>query len=441
MVRPTSPKTIVSRNFFSSPRPIYLLDATGRIVFQNQAFCDWTGLTEEEVQGTVCSYSDQPSQTDWSRRLAAPPQVKETGWLRTAVSCCRDGIESIRTAFFLALEDATGSTLVIVETDDSLSVPEDVDFANLHRQVAAMRDKWQESYGLDAILGNSPAIQQVRAQVRLASESLCRFVVIGNLGIGREIIARTILSQRERRASRIIPLSCGLLDAELLQTTVQTLVKQIAELEDDDTTVLLLLEVDKLSLDAQAVLLGFLEIPEFGFETVATSQRSLFELVEQDAFRQELACHLATLEVIIPPLRERMEDIPVLAQWILEQSPSKDRVGGFTDSAMELLLRYPWHRELEELREVVEKAARNATTSTIDTGDLPQPIDHAMDAATLPEIKTESIQLDDFLNEVETEIISRALRAAKGNRAQAARSLGISRGKLLRRIEQLEIDE
>jgi DNA-binding NtrC family response regulator len=97
--------------------------------------------------------------------------------------------------------------------------------------------------------------------------------------------------------------------------------------------------------------------------------------------------------------------------------------------------------EVEELKEVVNEAAATATTSQITKDDLPQKLKFAEDAAVLPDVEDEQIKLDDFLAEVEAELISRALRRSKGNRAQAARSLGISRGKLLRRIEQLKVDD
>ena len=106
---------------------------------------------------------------------------------------------------------------------------------------------------------------------------------------------------------------------------------------------------------------------------------------------------------------------------------------------MEGLLRYAWPSEVTELREVVDEAASNATTSRITKEDLPEKLRFAEDANALPDVAPEQIKLDAFLAKVESELICRAIRQAKGNKAQAARDLGISRGKLLRRIEQLGI--
>lgn len=444
MVRPTSIKTVVSRLFFSSQRPIYVLDAAGRIVFCNQALSDWTDIPEKQLQGGKCVYSTAKSQeTDsWGTRLAPPPQVRELGAYRTTVSCVRkNGATSVRSVVFFSLHDADDSTLAVVDDVEVTDKAETIfDVANLHREVAAMRKQWAASYQLDHLVGVSPAMKRVRAQVRLAARAPCRVAIVGQLGSGRETIARTIHRERTQGGQMLIPLSCAILDAELLQTTIETLVKQLAELDDDTSSVLLLLEVDQLSMEAQSALLGFLEIPEFGLETLATSRVRLFELVKQGKFRAELAYHLASLEISVPPLHERIDDIPVLAQWMLERSSRQDHVGGFTPAALEALLRYGWPREAVEVREVVEESAKNAKTSLIDVMDLPRKIGFAADAAALPDIVTEQVELDVFLAEIEAELVSRALDQAKGNRAQAARALGISRGKLLRRIEQLGIE-
>lgn len=411
-------------------------------MFSNQALADWTDLSPEQLHGAKCLYSPDDDVASWTRRLAVPPQTKELGEFSTTVYWQRNnGSVSTRRAHFFALEDASESTLVLLDDadwEDSRTSPFDV--AALHHQAVEMRREWSRVFRLDTVVGGSSAMQQVRAQIKLAAATDCRVVVAGNEGAGRETIARTIHQERSQGAQALIPLSCALLDAELLQATIETVIQQMAELDNEDGSVLLLLDVGKLSMEAQSALLGFLAISEIGLETMATSSSRLVELVEQGQFRPELAHHLSTLEICIPPLRDRVEDIPLLAQWMLEQSTGKERIGGFTEQAQQALLRYPWPREVGELREVVEAAARAATTSTIGVDDLPPQIGLALDVAAMPDRKEEKIALDAFLTEVEVEVISRALQVAKGNRAQAARGLGISRAKLLRRIEQLGLE-
>jgi len=441
MVRPTSPKTIVSRIFSASQRPVYILDASGRIVFFNEALTEWLGVTEQQIQGLQCVYSATAANSEVASCLAVPPQVAEAGEYRTAVVLPSNDNKR-RLATFYSLHDQAESTLVVLDAAASEEQPSSYfDVDALHQEVVAMRNEWSKSYRLDSLVGVSPAMKRVRAQVQLAAQSPCRVVIVGNEGTGRETVARTIHREQTQGQQMLVPLSCELLDAELLQTTVETFVRQIAEQEDRVPVTLLLLEAGQLSMEAQSVLLGFLEIPELGLQTIATSRARLEDSVDQQKFRAELACHLTNLEIKLPSLADRLDDIPVVAQWMLERSSYSDRLGGFTPEAIESLLRYGWPREVTELKEVVEESAASAKGSLIGIEDLPKKLEYAADAAALPDLVVEDVNLDEFMAEVESELITRALQQAKGNRAQAARSLGVSRGKLLRRIEQLGLED
>ncbi len=440
MARPTSPKTIVSRIFSASQRPIYILDSSGRVVFFNQALTDWLGVNETLIQGLRCVYSASKANSEVASCLATPPQIVETGEYRTTIVLPGNG--SRRSASFYSLHDQDESTLVVLDASESDKQPSSpFDVSALHQEVVAMRNEWSQAYRLDALVGASPAMKRVRAQIQLAATASCPVVISGNDGTGRETVARTIHREQSNGQHMLVPLSCELLDAELLQTTVEAFVRQLAEQEDRVPTTLLLLEVDQLSLEAQSVLLGFLEIPELGFQTMATSRTRLADLVDAQNFRAELACHLTSLEITLPPLIDRLDDIPIVAQWMFERSSHSDRLGGFTPEAIEALLRYGWPGEVTELKQVVEESAAIAKGSLIGESDLPKKIGYAADASVLPDAKDEDVDLDAFMAEIESELIARALKQAKGNRAQAARSLGISRGKLLRRIEQLGLED
>ena len=442
MARPTSPKTVVSRLFSASQRPIYLLDASKRIVFCNAALAEWLGVDEQTLLGMKCSYS-VPSNDDVSSRLGIPPQARDSSFVEATITVGEGPDASHRSAVFLTMRDQVDieTTLVVVDEFDADQLQETpFDSSSLHRQLLLLRSEWGRPYSWDHLVGQSLAMRQVRTQAELATKSPCRVVVVGNEGTGREQLARTIHQERTQGTQSLVPLSCNLLDAELLQATIEDFIRQGAELADEELGTLLLLEVDQLPIEAQASLLGFLEIPELGLKTIATCRKPLLQLVEQKSFRLEIAQHLTELEIRLPSLNDRLDDIPLLAQWVLERSSHCDRVGGFTAETIEALLRYPWPREVAELKEVIEEAASNASSSLIAKDDLPKKFQYAADAEALPDVKEEQISLDDFLAEVESELIQRAIGQAKGNRAQAARLLNVSRGKLLRRIEQLGIE-
>lgn len=441
MVRPTSSRTIVSRLFSASKTPIYLLDASRRIVFCNAALSAWVGRDEEQLLGLRCEYGDE--QGGVAASLAVPPQVRSEPHYRGTITLQREHANAHRSASYIALQDRTdtGATLVIVdEQDGGPAEGSAFDVDSLHQQVFLLRQEWNERFSLDQLVGDSLAMRQVRLQVQSAIASPVRAVIVGNTGTGREALARVIHQERSQGLESLVALSCELLDAELLQSTIEDFIRQGAELASEELGTLLLLEVDQLSIDAQSALLGFMEIPELGLKTIATCRTPLTDLVAQKRFRPELTQHLNILEIRIPALTDRLADIPLLAQWLLEKSPYRERVGGFTPDAIEELIRYPWPREVVELREIVDLAAAQATGSLITKDDLPKKLSYAADALSLPDVENEDLQLDAFLAEVETELILRALGNAKGNRSQAARYLGISRGKLLRRLEQLGIE-
>lgn len=447
MPRPTSQKTIVSRLFAASDRPIYILDVGGRIVFGNQALADWLSVDVEKLPGMKCVWSGDSDNV--MNRLAVPPHAKDLSEFKTTLTLPDDK----REATFIALHDHEefGATLVIVDeespetegsdgagltsTDES---PFDVDA--LHAELIKLRAQWTEPYKLDSILGTSPAIQQVRSQVRLASRTNANVVIVGKPGSDRETIARTIHAERSQGKTPLVPMSCWLVDAEQMQKTLIEFVRHRKETGEAGMPTLLLLDVDDLDIEAQVVLRSTLAASDFSWRIVSTAKQCLGE-VDESKFLTHLAFALTDLEIRIPPLSERLDDIPLLAQSVLEASKLADRRSGFDPDAIELMLRYPWPGEFAELREVVDEATHGATSSLISRDDLPKKLIYAEDADSLPDVEPERIQLDEFLGEIEAELICRAIKSAKGNRAQAARNLGISRGKLLRRIEQLGIEE
>jgi DNA-binding NtrC family response regulator len=213
---------------------------------------------------------------------------------------------------------------------------------------------------------------------------------------------------------------------------------------------LLLLEADQLPEDAQAELLGLLSIHELGLRTLATSQRSLIELAGQSGYDRELAQVLSTIVVELPSLRDRPEDISLVAQFFIERhNAGKETLGtqsettaqwtGFTTAAMEQLMAYTWPGNIDELRNVVRECLATSEPPMIDTHQLPQRIKAGLDAALNPVDQPTSLDLETHLADVERDVIRLALRRSGGNKSQAAKSLGVSRARLLRRIEQLGI--
>jgi DNA-binding NtrC family response regulator len=212
-------------------------------------------------------------------------------------------------------------------------------------------------------------------------------------------------------------------------------------LETEQPAALLLLDVDELRPEAQAVLADVLNIAEFNVQALSTSRANLFQLAEEGRFRHDLACSLATLIIELPPLAERSEDVPCLAQLFLEEMNAAGgrQLSGFTPEALDELMAYPWPGNVDEMSELIAESCRVADGAMVDSADLPAQIRWKTQAARHSRRPEETIVLDDFLAEIEVELIRRALQRAEGNKAKAARLLGVTRARLLRRASRWDL--
>jgi DNA-binding NtrC family response regulator len=202
------------------------------------------------------------------------------------------------------------------------------------------------------------------------------------------------------------------------------------------------LEVDQLPPDAQMTLSGILNIGELGVRTVATARRSLTDLAAQGKFRDDLAFALSTLEIRVPPLADRLADLPLLAQFFLERCNAEGgkQLSGFTAEALDQLAAYPWPENVDELADVVQASCEAAAGPLVQPGDLPEKIRAAAGADSHPFRSDDTIVMPLFLAEIEKELLQRALRRARGNKAKAARLVGLTRARFLRRLQHFGIE-
>ena len=221
-----------------------------------------------------------------------------------------------------------------------------------------------------------------------------------------------------------------------LQDVVKDLFRQHRRYPDEPLGRLLLDNIEQLPHAVGEELCGFFELPQFHLPVITLTTASGLEALDT-----RLLHHLATLTVTLAPLAKRREDIPLVAQAILEQSNAagNEQFSGFTEEALRHLIEYAWPGELEEMISVIEQAIESATPPRVKATDIPSHVRLALrDSVAGPAAAPESIDLDAFLADVELELITRSLRVAEGNKSQAARLLGISRARLLRRLEGVE---
>jgi DNA-binding NtrC family response regulator len=205
---------------------------------------------------------------------------------------------------------------------------------------------------------------------------------------------------------------------------------------------LLIHRIDETSADLQVELAAFFVRRPLSWRLMATAAEPLLELARRGKFRDDLAAALSTIVIELPPLAQRRGDLPLLAQLFLEDLNASGRrqLGGFTPAVLDLLDSYSWPGNLDVLAEVVAESHQRATGREIDVADLPERIRLVSRAAAYPRQTEETIVLDEYLGRVERELIRRALARAKGNKARAARLLGLTRPRLYRRMVQLGLE-
>ncbi len=441
-------KSSIARFLEGSPHPAYLLDSRRRMIWANAALIKWCGVAAEALLHETCDYHLEATSPlpMILNGLCPPPDVYE-GVSLTATLHAPSGRPAERPATFLPIEDSAGGVAAVLVLTDigaancaSLALFDQRTATEMHAALARLRREQAEQYPLGGLVGNSPGMQRVRAQMLAAVQSAARVVVHGPPGSDREAVARAIHAGRHRgEAASLIPLACPLLDAELLRTTITAFIQQLAELVSEAPPALLLLDVDRLPSDAQRELEGFLAIEELELRTLATSSGPLVQKVRGDGFRYDLAQSLTVIDIEIPPLASRREDVPLLAQHRLEEANArgKRQLAGFSAEALDQLAAYPWPGNEDELRSVVHGCAERARGVIIQAEELPKEIRLGLDAVAYPPVVPTVLDLDHVLRDVEQRLIRQALHESGGNKAEAARRLGVSRNKLLRRLDQL----
>jgi DNA-binding NtrC family response regulator len=201
---------------------------------------------------------------------------------------------------------------------------------------------------------------------------------------------------------------------------------------------LLLLRVDRINPQLMGELAEFVALPNFDIGVLSTSETSLREMVQRNEFHKGLGMHLSTLEICLPRLSERLQDLPLLCQAIVEDfnAEGNRQISGLHADALELLYQYPWPGNVEELGQIVHAACQVANESQIRAADLPKIIQQGVAAVRFARPPEPNIDLPSFLKEIENELMRRATQIAKGNKTKAARLLGISRQRMIRWSEQ-----
>ncbi len=335
---------------------------------------------------------------------------------------------------------------------------------NLKRENKQLKERIREKTGLEKIVGESPAIRKVKEQIKLIAPTDATVLITGESGTGKELVAEAIHQLSPRRNGPFVKVSCAALPETLLEselfghekgafTGAVSSRKGRFELANGGT--IFLDEIGEISPRVQVKLLRVIQEKEFervgGEKTIkvdiriiTATNRDLEKEVKKGNFREDLYYRLRVINIHLPPLRERKEDIPLLLNHFLEEFSKRysRNIKGFTQKAVEILTSYDWPGNIRELQNVVESCVVLAQGEWIDEDDLPSFIKRTPHPAEETEegdyIK---IPIGTPLKEVEKRVIVETLLKNNGNKAQTARQLGIGRKTLFRKLEEFGIKD
>lgn len=311
----------------------------------------------------------------------------------------------------------------------------------------------QARYTFDTIQGTSRAIQDALHLARIASRSDSTTLILGESGTGKELFAQAIHNASERCNGPFVAVNCGAIPRDLVQSELFGHVEgaftgsarggSAGKFELADGGTIFLDEIGDMSFDAQVSLLRVLqegEIARVGAKSarpvdvriIAATHRNLSQAVAQGAFREDLYYRLNVLNLTVPPLRMRRDDIPLLARHFLTRCTRSLRksVQGFSPQALALLSAHAWPGNVRELENAIERATNLAVSELIQPGDLP------LDARPRPLARAYEPQPAQDLSSHEMHAIVAALKNTGGNIRLAAQQLNVSRGGLYNKMSR-----
>lgn len=333
-------------------------------------------------------------------------------------------------------------------------------FHELLRENTRLKN-WMRSYQEQEIIGNSPAIRKVVDIVRAVAPTDYTVLIQGESGTGKEVAARFLHRWSERRKGPFIAVNCAALPESLLESELfgyekgaftGALRRHQGYIERSHGGTLFVDDVDDLPLRLQVKLLRVLqerEIQRLGgdhpipvdFRLVAASKTDLRHMVASGTFREDLYYRLNIITVVMPPLRDRREDIPVLIDHFVRKYHHGKGQPNLTRAQLEQMMAYPWPGNVRELENVVQRML--ALPQGVDLLDLKTPSAPEAPMHNGPPLAGEPLEelppLQQFLKAQEYELISKAMRVARNNISRAARLLKVPRTTLQCKLEKMRL--
>lgn len=327
---------------------------------------------------------------------------------------------------------------------------------NLERKIQRLRLQSEERYEFANIVAKSESMRQIFKMIRVLAQADCTVLLQGESGTGKELVARAIHYSSQGAGSPFVPVNCAAIPESLLESELfgyekgaftGATTRKLGKFELASGGTIFLDEIADMSLAMKAKILRVIQ--ERSFERlggtrqikvdarfIAATNEDLEELMKKGTFREDLYYRLNVVSVYLPALRERKEDIPLLVSHFLRKynRVNNKKIKGISDQALKLLMDYDWPGNVRELENVIERAI------VLGEGEIILPSDLSLKAEEKPSgSRVTSGSIDISLAETEKILIKKTLKLTHWNQTKAAKSLGIHRNTLRRKIRRLKI--
>jgi two-component system NtrC family response regulator len=368
--------------------------------------------------------------------------------LLTAYGNIADGVQAMKNGAFDYITKGDDNEKIIPLLNRAMEK------AQLQKRIEQLEERVGKRYGFENILGESPLIKEAINLAKKVAPTDASVLLLGETGTGKEVFAQAIHNGSKRSANAFMALNCSAFGKDLLESEIfghkagaftGAVKDKKGLIEEANNGTLFLDEIGEMHVDLQSKLLRVLETNEFikvgdtkftkvNVRIIAATNRNLQQEIEEGKFREDLLYRLNVFTIMLPSLRERKKDIPVLAKHFLKIFALKtnQRIDGMSNEFLEHLQQHQWKGNIRELKNVLERAVilANGPELTVDTLPLELQVDQI-----LPQNGMSAFDLAS----VEKLHIHRVLNHTKGNKTEAARLLNIGLTTLYRKIEEYHI--
>ena len=441
---------------------IGLFDGTERLLFANQQYCHLFDISKDQIQ--QISPEDINARIDARFRKLENPEAVQADSFESGENIL-EAIGDTTTnnpgagTFYCATRPVSGSELgaagKVVSYRD---LSKDAEIQRMKNEIMTLRAELKTTYSFNGIIGKSPQMQRLFARIERATGGNITVLIQGESGTGKELVAKSIHYNSPRKAGPFVAINCAAIPESLIESELfghergaftGALERRIGKFEQANTGTLFLDEIGDMQPPLQAKLLRVLQDRQFqrvgGTSNISTdirvltaTNRDLSEAIEEGNFREDLYYRIAAFPITIPPLRERRDDIPILANHFLKKYAAtvKKDITALSAETLHALEQYDFPGNVRELENAIESAILLETTETLQPSSLPRHLLQANPQATIETLPASIAILP--LDEVEQKAIVHALKVTN-KISEAAEALGINRSTLHRKLKKYDI--